>query len=112
MMISPKTYYELQLKGKDEKELRTTIRSLKQEIGRLKNILEKPNDELGELIHPNELVRINCSREYLNFAKKTLCEIGGTYILSRIEKKIIKFNENISYISKLTFSIGGFFDVL
>ena len=32
MMISPQTYYEMYLKGKSEKEIRSVIRELKREI--------------------------------------------------------------------------------
>lgn len=33
MMISPERYYELYLKGKNEKQIMTAIRGLKKEIG-------------------------------------------------------------------------------
>lgn len=42
MMISPEGYYEMNLKGKSEKEIRSAIRGLKNEIGHLKNTMEHP----------------------------------------------------------------------
>ncbi len=43
MMISPEVYYEEQLKGKTKEQIISAIRGLKQEIGRLKNIMESPD---------------------------------------------------------------------
>lgn len=110
MMISPESYYELNLKGKNEKQIMTVIRGLKQEIGRLKNIIEHPDYGIESLVHPSELVRIECSREYLNIAKKALTEAGGVYTSSKSELKADEFDNNVSEISKVVFSIGGFFD--
>lgn len=42
MMISPESYYEDNLREKDAKQIRTIIRGLKNEMGRLKNIMEHP----------------------------------------------------------------------
>ena len=44
MMISPETYYH-DLKGNTIDELQTQIRSLKQQMGSLKNRMEKPDRE-------------------------------------------------------------------
>ncbi|MGL5686973.1 MAG: hypothetical protein ACRCXQ_14405 [Vagococcus fluvialis] len=44
MMISPESYYKEYLKGKTKEEIMTAIRGLKQEIGQLKNSMEKPYD--------------------------------------------------------------------
>ena len=57
MMISPEGYYEMNLKGKSEKEIRSAIRGLKNEIGHLKNIMEHPEYGSEPLIHPSEDVR-------------------------------------------------------
>lgn len=42
MMISPENYYGEYLSGKDAKQIMTIIRGLKNEMGRLKNIMEHP----------------------------------------------------------------------
>ena len=65
MMISPEGYYEMNLKGKSEKEIRSAIRGLKNEIGRLKNIMEHPEYGSEPLIHPTEDVRIWCTRMFI-----------------------------------------------
>ena len=65
MMICPESYYEMNLKGKDEKQLRSAIRGLKNEIGHLKNVMEHPDYGKQAIMHPSEGVRISCTREYL-----------------------------------------------
>ena len=107
MMISPETFYEMNLKVKTAEQIMTTIRGLKQEIGRLKNIVEHPEYECT--IKPSERTRISCSQDYLERAKQALVEVGGTYMPSAAEKKEIEFNENIQYINKIEFCIGGYF---
>ncbi len=108
MMISPITYYEEYLKGKNEKQLQTAIRKLKKEIKELKEIIEHPDYECT--FHPSERVRISCNRDYLEEAKKALEEVGGTYKITKEEQKSIEFQNNIRNISKISFEIGSFFD--
>ena len=43
MMISPETYYEMNLKGKTAEQIMSAIRGLKNEIGHLKNLMEHPD---------------------------------------------------------------------
>lgn len=106
MMICPETFYEERLKGKTAAEIMTVIRSLKQEIGKLKNIVEHP--EYQCTMHPSEAVRISCSRDYLERAKQALIEAGGEYVSSAAEKKAMEFDANIPYIDKVVFTIGGY----
>ncbi len=108
MMISPGVYYEEYLKGKNAEQIMTAIRSLKREISRLKNIMEHP--EYQCMMHPSEAVRISCNRYYLDRAKQALSEAGGVYTPTKAELKAQQFNDNIPYIEKVEFSIGGFFD--
>ncbi len=108
MMISPDTFYETNLKGKTAEQIMTTIRGLKQEIGRLKNIVEHPN-YVGT-VEPSERTRISCSQDYLERAKRALEEVGGTYVPSAAEKKAMEFDENIPFINKVEFCIGGYFN--
>lgn len=109
MMISPEGYYEEYLKGKTKEQIMTAIHGLKQEIGHLKNIMEGPNYGLEPIIHPSENTRIYWTCEYLERAKLAYREAGGTYILSKSEKKVADFDANMDAICKLTFSIGGYF---
>lgn len=110
MMISPEVYYEEYLKGKSEKEIIKAIRDSKREIEHLKNILENPDNISDEIVHPSESTRIYWTREYLNKAKEALVESGGSYKFSKSEIKAEKFNNNIPFISKVIFEIGGYFE--
>ncbi len=110
MMICPETYYEMNLKGKDEKQLLSAIRGLKNEIGHLKKVMEHPDYKNTPMMHPSEGVRVSCTREYLTRAIQALEEIGGTYQPSKAELKAKEFQDNLEYLSKITFEIGGFFD--
>jgi hypothetical protein len=109
MMISPEGYYEEYLKGKNEKQIMTAIRGLKQEMGRLKNIMEHPDYGSKAIIRPSESTRLWCTRMYLDRAKQALIEVGGTYSPSKAEQKAELFDASIPAISKVIFSIGGFF---
>ena len=109
MMISPEGYYEEYLKGKTEAQIMSAIRGLKQEIGRLKNTMESPEYGQDEIVHPSEDTRLHWTREYLERAKQAYAEAGGTYTLSKSEEKATDFDSKMDFISKITFSIGGFF---
>ncbi len=109
MMISPEGYYEEILKGKTEKEIQSTIRGLKNEIGHLKNIMEHPNYGNAPLIHPSEDVQICCNRMYLERAKQALLEMGVVYSPSQVEIKAQQFQDNIDYIKQIRFVHGGHF---
>ena len=65
MMISPEAYYELYLKGKDEKQILSAIRGLKNEIGHLKNVMEHPEYASQITVRPSEDTRLWCNRLYL-----------------------------------------------
>lgn len=72
MMICPETFYEMNLKGKTAEEIMTEIHELKQEIARLKKVVQQP-DYICTM-HPSEKVRISCSRDYLKRAKEAYDE--------------------------------------
>ena len=109
MMISPESYYEMNLKGKNAEQIMSAIRGLKNEIGHLKNVMEHP-DYGSELIAcPSESTRLRCTREYLERAKVALLEAGGEYKPSQAELKAIEFDNNLSAIGKIVFTIGSFF---
>lgn len=109
MMISPEGYYEEYLKGKTKEQIMTVMRGLKQEIGHLKNTMEGPDYSVELIMHPSEDTRLHWNCEYLERAKQAYAEAGGTYTLSKLEEKVADFDANIDAISKITFSIGGFF---
>lgn len=107
MMISPEAFYEMNLKGKTADQIMTVIRGLRQEIGRLKNIVENPEYECTK--RPSERTRISCSQDYLERAKEALAKVGGNYVPSAAEKKEMEFDANIPFINKVEFCIGGYF---
>ena len=108
MMLSPDIFYENELKGKTETQIRITIRSLKQGIGRLKKIMEQPEYECTK--RPSERTMISFLRKYLELAKQALEEAGGTYTPSVAERLAKEFDDNVPYINKVVFCIGGYWD--
>ena len=108
MMISPEVFYETELKGKTAPQIMNTIQALKQEIELLKAAMERPG--YAPTMSPSEDVRLACTREYLDRARRAYAEVGGVYTPFGDEVRAAEFNANIPYISKVEFSIGGFFD--
>lgn len=109
MMISPEAYYEMNLKGKTAEQIMSVIRGLKQEIGRLKNVMEHPEYGSEPVMRPSEATQLLCTRDYLDRAKLALAEAGVVYKPSQAELKALEFDNNFPFISKIIFSIGGFF---
>ena len=108
MMISPERYYEMNLKGKSQEEIMKKIRSLKIKIGQLKRSIENADDIVCE-VFPGRLTRLKCDRDYLERAIRAYEEAGGEYVRSKAEQKDHDFNEALDSMSKLVFTIGGFF---
>lgn len=109
MMISPETYYEAYLKDKTTDEIIRKIRGLKKQIGHLKNVMEHPEYGSAPIIHPSEAVQLHWTREYLQRAVQALEDAGGTYTSSQADARATTFENNIPNISKIIFSIGGYF---
>ena len=108
MMISPETYYEYELKGKSQREILTCIRSLKQQMGCLKNQMENPRYE-AEPVMPSAATQLYWTREYLAMAKKAYAEAGGEYRASAADKRAARFLDQLTYLKTIEFSIGGYF---
>lgn len=106
MMISPESYYEMELKGKTTAQIMSVIHDLQNTIEQLKNVMENPDYRNQPKIHPSESVQVSCMRLYLEKAKNALAETGGIYIPSEAELTAADFEENISAISKLVFSVS------
>lgn len=109
MMMSPEAYYESELKGKTKEQILSVIRSLKYQIGSLKNCLEAPDSDEYEHSTPDEKTQIYAFREYLECAKKEYARLGGEYKLSKAEKEVLEFERRFPEISRLSLLIGGFF---
>lgn len=106
MMISPESYYEMELKGKTTAQIMSVIHDLQNTIEQLKNVMENPDYRNQPKIHPSESVQVSCMRLYLEKAKNALAKTGGIYIPSEAELTAADFEENISAISKLVFSVS------
>ncbi len=107
MMISPESFYELNLKGKNKDNIMRVIRSLKREINRLKRSIEEYDPSYIEIC-PSRLTRIKCSRDYLEKAIMAYEEAGGEYKLTHQEQRSRDFDEALWSLEKLVFSIGGY----
>lgn len=107
MMISPRTFFEYELKGKSPEQIKTVIRSLKRRISHHKKVLEHP--DYTHTIDPSEDVQLWCSRDYLEQAILALEASGEAYKPTKKEQKALDFEANIPNISKINFHIGGFF---
>ena len=107
MMICPLSVFE-ELKDKPEKEIRTAIRGYKNQIGRLKKILESPNFE--EVMCPSHELQLQMNREYLQNAIMALISAGFEYQPSKCEEKSDLFNERLEDLMQIEFNVGGFFE--
>ena len=109
MMICPDAYYEQKLKGKTKEQVFSQIRSLKWQIGNLKNRLEGPDSDECVSEGPSEKTQISCLRAYLDRAKLVYAQLGGEYKASKAELAALEFERRIPEISEVTLIIGGFF---
>jgi hypothetical protein len=107
MMICPQAFYDTELNGKTAQQILTIIRRLRQEIGRLKSIVEHP--DYVPVIQPSERVRIACLQEYLDKAKEAYAKAGGVYEPSAAEMRADSFEKSLSKVNRIEFSIGGHF---
>jgi hypothetical protein len=110
MMISPEVYYEEYLQGKSQTEVLQQINFLRQELGRLKEVVESVENSPEAMIMPSPLTRIKCNREYLEMAKLALEEAGGKYELTDEELRDQAFNSKLAAMHRFILKIGGFFD--
>lgn len=109
MMICPDAYYEQKLKGKTKEQVFSQIRSLKWQIGNLKNQLEGPDSDERASEAPSEKTQISYLRDYLDRAKMVYAQLGGEYKESKAELAAQEFERRIQEISEATLIIGGFF---
>ena len=109
MMISPETYYEEYLQGKNQSASLQQISLLKREIDRLKEVMESDENSPEAMVMPSSLTRIKCNREYLEMAKLALEEAGGQYELTDEDLRDQSFNTKLAAMHRFTLEIGGFF---
>ena len=107
MMISPESFYEMELKGKTVPELRATLFRLRTEIGKMHSIMEGkcPTDEM---IDPSPLVRLLCIREYFAVTVRALKEQGFIYKPTSQEKRTSELYAAMDDVKSIDFQIRGF----
>ena len=98
MMIGPDTYYEMNLKGRDKDYILSAIIEMQNEIARLKELMENPDNKHRDIVHPSEDVQIKCTRDYIARAIQAYEKLGGTYHPSELEKADLEFQRNIGNI--------------
>ena len=108
--MSPDTYYEFELKGRQKRHILKEIRPLRKNIKNQKEIIEYSRIKPTQWTAPSPFVGIEMNRLYLKEAKKALEELNEIYKPSRIEKKALKFNENINYLKSIRLEMGSFFE--
>ncbi|MBE6635441.1 MAG: hypothetical protein E7617_04500 [Ruminococcaceae bacterium] len=106
-MISPGTYYNEYLKGKDTATITVHINALREKIESLKLMMEK--HRYNKKACPFAYTEILFAREYLEGAKRALIEAGGEYDPSEKEKRDMEFNANIQDITDLKLSVTPVF---
>ena len=109
MLVSPDYYCKENLKGKSAKQIMSAIRGMKNKMGHLKNIMEHPNYNDEYHTCPSEATILSWTRECLEIAKEALVEAGGVYKPSQAEIRAEEVQDNLHSISKIIFSIGGYF---
>ena len=107
MMISPESFYELYLKGKNVEETLSVIGRLKRTITKLKNKLERPFGD-GVFICPSPDVQLSCNRDYLERAKMYLVELGTKYEPTPKELRSEEFNNHLCNAKRITLEFHGY----
>ncbi len=105
MMVSPMSIFD-ELKGKPESEIRKAIRGFKNQIGSLKNRIENANDDVQ--MSPSYELQLQMNREYLSNAILALTMGGFEYAPSRAEEKSTLFNDGLTSLKRVDFTVGGF----
>lgn len=105
MVIDEKTYYEMYIEGRTEKEIREEIDELKKEIIRMQCYMEQPYYGKLMRMHPSEDLQIFYHRKYLKAAILGLKEMGIPYILTAEEFKASEFQVNLENISSISLNI-------
>ena len=111
MFISADCYYEIYLKGKDEKTVGAEVEKLRREIARLKAKMESPAYATEIHPYPSEITEISKYREYL---WQALRELSGfrdgqlSSVLTAEERSDLNFEENVPKISTVTLNMGRF----
>ncbi len=106
MMISPGTYVNMNLNGKSEEEANKAITELREEIARLKKVIEEETESEEVFVSPSPETRLYMSYEYLDAARDFFASQGWNYEPSKEEVADMKFNERLDDIVSIDFEYG------
>lgn len=107
-MLTLKEHQERYLTNKSESQLTMHILAVKKEMNHLKRAIE--GERLGDFraSHSGELAQIQKLRLYLRDTSVALEQIGGTFRHSEADKRAMAFQQNIPFIQRIDYSIGGY----
>lgn len=108
-MLTLREHHKEVLEGKSEKELKIYSIELRLEMNRLKYEIEWHNG--GNFRNPerSKLTKINKYRLYLRDTYKVIEKTGGIIKPPKVDIMASEFQQNIPYIKKINYSIGGYF---
>lgn len=109
MMISPESFVEMELRGKDREKALKTVKNLRKEIKQLKKTIEEGQYSEEFEIKPSPLTRISVSRDYLDAAKAYFKSQGWVYEPSKKEIKDKEFNDRLKDLESIEIYYGGYF---
>ncbi len=90
-------------------QIQKDIARIKRDIQFQKNYMERPGKKLTPTKTSECMYRLIQGRERLAAAKKAFEKAGGVYMHDEAEVRASDFLENLPYLNKLTFEIGGYF---
>ena len=90
-------------------ELKKQIRAIKEEIQRIKDRMEQPGRDLEPTVTKADLKALHMARERLAQAKEALQAAGAHYPADDADRRATELLDNLQYMNKLTFEIGGYF---
>lgn len=91
------------------KRVQEEIIRIKRDMRSLKDRMEQPDEDLRQHKTAAQLDSLARAREQLALAKKALEKAGGEYTPDEADIRASALLENLTFMNKLTFEIGGFF---
>ena len=91
------------------KRIQNEIIRIKRDLQSLKDCMEQPGEDLLPHKTAAHMGRLEQGRERLAAAKKALEKAGGEYTPDEADIRAAALQENLPFMNKLTFEIGGYF---
>ena len=103
--------FENEIKGRSGKEIRAYIRELREDMQAVKDMMECPDGRgLEPRYDPTAELRLERDRECMKLCIREIEENGAGYKPDKAERRAMAFQAELEHISKVSFSIGGFFE--